>query len=110
MPDMAYHVNIFGVSEASYELQAKNDEAAKTEALQFLYLHPPVVEVWDGPRWVARFNRNGRPACAVTKSLLPERLCPQCGVQPKLIHSMLDPDRATQFARSCAAAASRPGR
>ena len=65
MPYVAYHVNTFGVSEASYELQAKNDEAARTEALQFLKLHPS-VEVWDGPRWVARFK--GRPACAVTES------------------------------------------
>jgi hypothetical protein len=60
MPYVAYHVNTFGVSEASYELQAKNDEAARTEALQFLKLHPS-VEVWDGPRWVARFNRDGAP-------------------------------------------------
>jgi hypothetical protein len=34
-----------------------------------------------------------RPACAVTESFLRERLCPQCGAQPELIHSMLDPDR-----------------
>ena len=58
MPYVAYHVNIFGVSEASYELQAKNDDAARTEALQFLKLHPS-VEGWPTvgcavqPRWGA---------------------------------------------------------
>ena len=49
MPYVAYHVNTFGVSEASYELQAKNDEAAKPEPLRFLSLDPS-VEVWDGLR------------------------------------------------------------
>jgi hypothetical protein len=52
----AYFVDLQGTARASYELQAANDDAAKTEARYFLKFHPS-VEVWQGARWVARFSR-----------------------------------------------------
>ena len=60
MPYVAYYVNIFGASQAAYELQAKDDEAAKAEGREYLRRHPS-IEVWDGPRWVARFTRDEGP-------------------------------------------------
>jgi hypothetical protein len=57
---VAYYVTLLGVAEASYELQAKDDEAAKTEASQFLSLHAS-IEVWEGARWVAKFTREDAP-------------------------------------------------
>jgi hypothetical protein len=49
----AYHVDLTGVALASYDLLASDDEAAKLEARQYLSLHSS-IEVWEGPRWVAR--------------------------------------------------------
>jgi hypothetical protein len=60
MPYVAHYVNIFGASQAAYELQAKDDEAAKAEGREYLRRHPS-IEVWDGPRWVARFTRDEAP-------------------------------------------------
>ncbi len=52
----AYHVNLFGVAKASYELDCADDETAKSKGRYFLRFHP-TIEVWQGPRWVARFTR-----------------------------------------------------
>ena len=52
----AYHVDLRGVTRASYELHATDDEGAKSEARQLLKLHPS-IEVWQGARWVVRFVR-----------------------------------------------------
>jgi hypothetical protein len=60
MPYVAHYVNIFGASQAAYELQAKDDEAAKAEGREYLRRHPS-IEVWDGSRWVARFTRDEAP-------------------------------------------------
>jgi hypothetical protein len=45
MPYVAHYVNIFGASQAAYELQAKDDEAAKAEGREYLRRHPS-IEVW----------------------------------------------------------------
>src|SRR5436190_193654 len=58
---IAYYVTLLGAAQASYELRAKDDEAAKVESRQFLKLHPS-IEVWEGAKWVARFTRRGNPA------------------------------------------------
>jgi hypothetical protein len=50
----AYHVDLYGVSRASYELKATDDAAAVSEARYFLKLHPS-IEVWLAGRFVARF-------------------------------------------------------
>jgi hypothetical protein len=60
MPYVAHYVNIFGASQAAYELKAKDDETAKAEGREYLRRHPS-IEVWDSPRWVARFNRDEGP-------------------------------------------------
>ena len=52
-------VDLLGLAVASYDLHAGDDDAAKAEARQFLASHPS-VEVWDGPRWVARLVREER--------------------------------------------------
>ncbi|HWI68551.1 MAG TPA: hypothetical protein VNS88_09240 [Nitrospiraceae bacterium] len=52
----AYHVSLQGVANASYELHAADDEAAKVEAKYFLKFHPS-IEVWQGARWIARFTQ-----------------------------------------------------
>jgi hypothetical protein len=57
---IAYHVDMFGFAKASYELNAKNDEDAKSEARLLLEIYP-AIEVWQGPRWVARFARDIPP-------------------------------------------------
>jgi hypothetical protein len=49
----AYHVDLRGVSRASYELNAADDEGAKSEARWLLKLHPS-IEIWQAARWVAR--------------------------------------------------------
>lgn len=45
------------VALASYELTAVDDEQAKADGRQYLDLHSS-IEVWQGPRWVARFARD----------------------------------------------------
>jgi hypothetical protein len=52
----AFHVDIHGIAVARYDLIAQDDEAAKSEARNYLNLHPS-IEVWQGPRWVARLGR-----------------------------------------------------
>jgi hypothetical protein len=49
----AYHVELSGIPLASYDLMASDDEAAKSEARHYLSFHPS-IEVWEGPRRVAR--------------------------------------------------------
>jgi hypothetical protein len=56
----AHYVDLFGVSLAKYVLAAMDDEAAKLEARQLLVIHPS-IEVWHGPRWIARFFREEHP-------------------------------------------------
>jgi hypothetical protein len=55
---LAYHVDLRGIANASYELKAAADDDAKAEAAQLLRFHP-AIEVWDGARWVARIVREG---------------------------------------------------
>ena len=52
----AYHVDPHGVARASYELNATDDEGAKSEAQWFLKLHPS-LEVWQNARFVIRLVR-----------------------------------------------------
>jgi hypothetical protein len=59
MPYIAYYVDLSGVAQASYELKANEDDAAKNEAREYLKLHLS-IEVWDGPRWVTRLVREDR--------------------------------------------------
>jgi hypothetical protein len=59
MPSKKYKamcVDLLGLALASFDLDAGDDDAAKAEARQYLTAHPS-VEVWDGPRWVARLVR-----------------------------------------------------
>jgi hypothetical protein len=60
MPYVAHYVDMFGGSQAAYDLQAKDDQAAKAEGREFLRRHP-TIEVWEGPRWIARFSRGDAP-------------------------------------------------
>jgi hypothetical protein len=57
---VAHYVTLLGVAESSYELQAKDDDAAKTEARRFLSRHDS-VEVWEGAWWIARLTREDAP-------------------------------------------------
>jgi hypothetical protein len=52
----AFCVDLLGLAIASYEFDAGDDDVAKAEARQYLVAHPS-VEIWDGPRWVARLVR-----------------------------------------------------
>ena len=52
---MAYAVDLWGVTHATYELECDCDDDAKRRAVKFLEAHP-VIEVWSGPRRVARFT------------------------------------------------------
>jgi hypothetical protein len=52
----AYHVDLYGVARASYELQANSDPTAVTEARYFLKFHPS-LEVWHRARFIARLLR-----------------------------------------------------
>jgi hypothetical protein len=54
----AYNVSLHGITKASYELQATNDDAAKVEARYFLKFHPS-IEIWYGGRCVARLADEG---------------------------------------------------
>jgi hypothetical protein len=53
---IAYHVDLVGVMHASYELDCTDDEGAKSKGRYFLRFHSS-IDVWQGPRWVARFER-----------------------------------------------------
>ena len=57
---IAYHVDITGVAKAAYELKATDDEQARIEAHPLLGLHPS-IEVWQGPRFVARLALDKGP-------------------------------------------------
>ncbi|RZN12154.1 hypothetical protein CWO91_05580 [Bradyrhizobium genosp. SA-3] len=52
---VAYAVDLWGVTHATYELECDCDDDAKRRAVKFLEAHP-VIEVWSGPRRVARFT------------------------------------------------------
>jgi hypothetical protein len=59
MPNKKYQavcVDMLGLALTSYDLEAGDDDAAKVVARQYLIAHSS-LEVWDGPRWVARLVR-----------------------------------------------------
>ncbi|WOH60266.1 MULTISPECIES: hypothetical protein [Bradyrhizobium] len=53
---VAYVVDLSGVARAAYEIDSPTDQDAKTRAEKFLDAYP-AVEVWDGPRKIARLVR-----------------------------------------------------
>lgn len=53
---VAYAVDLSGVARAVYEIDSPTDEAAKERAVKLLDAHP-AVEVWEGPRKIARLAR-----------------------------------------------------
>jgi hypothetical protein len=70
----AYHVDLRGITKASYELQASDDSDAASEARYFLKFHPS-IEVWQGARWIARLThevpavkRNAAKPCNARKA------------------------------------------
>ncbi len=56
---VAHAVDELGVARATYELECSDDADAKERAEAFLEAHA-IVEVWDGPRRVARLARERR--------------------------------------------------
>lgn len=54
---VAYAVDLTGVARAVYEIDCPTDQDAQRRAETFLHAHP-AVEVWDGPRRVARLVRD----------------------------------------------------
>jgi hypothetical protein len=52
----AYAVDLSGVARAVYEIDCSTDKDAQARAEKRLQIHP-AVEVWDGPRRVARLVR-----------------------------------------------------
>ena len=57
---VAYAVDVSGVARAVYEIDCPTDKDAETRAEKFLEAQP-TVELWDGPRRVARLEREGAP-------------------------------------------------
>ena len=53
---VAYAVDLSGVARAVYEIDSPTDDDAKDRAEKFLEAHP-AVEVWAGPRRIARLVR-----------------------------------------------------
>ena len=53
---IAYHIDLFGVAKASYELKATDDDQARI-AQPLLGFHPS-IEIWKGPRFIARLARD----------------------------------------------------
>lgn len=53
---VAYSVDLSGVARALYEIDCPSDKDAQDRAEKYLEAHP-VVELWDGPRRVARLVR-----------------------------------------------------
>lgn len=53
---LVYAVDLSGVARAAYELNCPSDKDAEVRAKTFLEAHP-TVEVWEGPRRVARLIR-----------------------------------------------------
>ncbi|MFK4507139.1 hypothetical protein ABIF81_002317 [Bradyrhizobium daqingense] len=53
---VAYAVDLTGVARAVYEIDCQTDTDAEAKARKFLEAHPS-VEVWEGPRRVARLVR-----------------------------------------------------
>lgn len=58
---VAYAVDFSGVARAVYEIDCPTDKDAEDRAKKFLNAHP-VVEVWEGPRRIARLVREGHPS------------------------------------------------
>lgn len=57
---VAYAVDLNGVARAVYEIDCQTDKDAQARAEKFLDAHP-AVEVWLGPRRVARMVRESGP-------------------------------------------------
>lgn len=53
---VAYVVDLSGVARAVYQIDSPTDEDARMRAEKFLDTYP-AVEVWDGPRRIARLVR-----------------------------------------------------
>ena len=53
---VAYAVDLDGVARAVYEIDCQTDKDAQARAEKFLVAHSS-VEVWEGPRRVARLVR-----------------------------------------------------
>ena len=57
---VAYAVDLSGVARAAYEIDCRREEDAQARAEKLLQTHP-AVELWDGPRRVARLVRERKP-------------------------------------------------
>ena len=53
---LIHHVDLSGVAKATYEQECPDDETAIEAAKEFLADHPS-LEVWRGPRRIARLIR-----------------------------------------------------
>lgn len=53
---VAYAVDLSGVARAVYEIDCQTEEDAQVRAEKLLQAHP-AIELWDGPRRVARLVR-----------------------------------------------------
>lgn len=52
----AYAVDLSGVARGVYEIDCPTDQDARARAEKLLEMHP-FIELWDGPRKVARLVR-----------------------------------------------------
>lgn len=53
---VAYAFDLSGVARAVYEIDCPTDKDAQVRVEKFLEAHP-AVEIWDGPRKIARLTR-----------------------------------------------------
>jgi hypothetical protein len=58
---VGYGVDLSGVARAVYEIDCRTEEDAQVRAEKLLEAHP-AIELWDGPRRVARLVREIKPA------------------------------------------------
>lgn len=57
---IAYHVDLLGAVRASYGLDCRDNETARSKGQYFLRFRP-TIEIWHGPRWIAAFTREEPP-------------------------------------------------
>ncbi|MGY3694993.1 hypothetical protein ACVIGA_005073 [Bradyrhizobium sp. USDA 3240] len=73
---VAYAVDLWGATHATYELECGGDDEARRRSLKFLEAHP-VVELWSGPRRIARLMVDGpgttEHGAAPLKDVEPEK-------------------------------------
>jgi hypothetical protein len=55
---IAYAVDVFGIANATYELQCIDDEDAENRVRKLLDAHQ-TIELWEGVRRIARVTRDG---------------------------------------------------